>query len=68
MRPSFPCHNVASKERNSASERWCHVGENRTACSYCGVGCGIEVTTKADQVTGLPVIAQVGGTSCTRRT
>ncbi len=32
----------------------------RTACSYCGVGCGIEVhtTTGAD---GLPVIARVSG-------
>lgn len=33
----------------------------RTACSYCGVGCGIEVTTKSDRITGLPVIAQVSG-------
>lgn len=33
----------------------------RTACSYCGVGCGIEVTTETDQVTGLPVIAKVSG-------
>lgn len=29
----------------------------RTACSYCGVGCGIEVTTHA----GAPVIAKVSG-------
>ncbi len=29
----------------------------RTACSYCGVGCGIEVTTEA----GAPVIAKVSG-------
>jgi NADPH-dependent sulfite reductase flavoprotein alpha-component len=35
--------------------------KTRTACSYCGVGCGIEVTTKADPVSGLPVIAQVNG-------
>lgn len=33
----------------------------RTACSYCGVGCGIEVTTAPDAVTGLPVIARVSG-------
>ena len=33
----------------------------RTACSYCGVGCGIEVTTAADRTTGLPVIAKVAG-------
>lgn len=33
----------------------------RTACSYCGVGCGIEVTTAPDAVTGLPVIATVSG-------
>lgn len=33
----------------------------RTACSYCGVGCGIEITTKPDAVTGLPVIAKVSG-------
>src|SRR5262245_56714450 len=31
----------------------------RTACSYCGVGCGIEVTTTADP--GAPVIAKVSG-------
>jgi sulfite reductase (NADPH) flavoprotein alpha-component len=31
----------------------------RTACSYCGVGCGIEVTTAADA--GAPVIARVSG-------
>ncbi|MDT5239193.1 MAG: sulfite reductase flavoprotein alpha-component, partial [Mycobacterium sp.] len=33
----------------------------RTACSYCGVGCGISVETRADSVTGLPVIARVSG-------
>lgn len=33
----------------------------RTACSYCGVGCGIAITTKPDAVTGLPVIAKVSG-------
>ncbi|MFI2234458.1 molybdopterin-dependent oxidoreductase [Nocardia testacea] len=32
----------------------------RTACSYCGVGCGIEVTTSVDG-TGAPVIAEVSG-------
>ena len=31
----------------------------RTACSYCGVGCGIEVTTAADA--GTRVIARVSG-------
>ena len=31
----------------------------RTACSYCGVGCGIEVTTTTDS--GVPVIARVSG-------
>jgi sulfite reductase (NADPH) flavoprotein alpha-component len=31
----------------------------RTACSYCGVGCGIEVHTKADA--GRPAIARVTG-------
>ncbi|MEU4316697.1 bifunctional nitrate reductase/sulfite reductase flavoprotein subunit alpha [Nocardia sp. NPDC024068] len=35
-------------------------GTTRTACSYCGVGCGIEVTTRAD-ATGAPVIAKVSG-------
>ncbi|MGW0158782.1 molybdopterin-dependent oxidoreductase [Mycobacterium sp. NPDC003323] len=35
--------------------------KTRTACSYCGVGCGVEVTTEADGVTGLPVIAKVSG-------
>ena len=33
----------------------------RTACSYCGVGCGISVETRADPVTGVPVIARVSG-------
>ncbi|WP_123025829.1 bifunctional nitrate reductase/sulfite reductase flavoprotein subunit alpha [Mycolicibacterium stellerae] len=33
----------------------------RTACSYCGVGCGIEVHTATDGVTGDPVIARVSG-------
>jgi sulfite reductase (NADPH) flavoprotein alpha-component len=33
----------------------------RTACSYCGVGCGIEVHTTTDRDTGLPVIARVSG-------
>ncbi|WP_280416663.1 bifunctional nitrate reductase/sulfite reductase flavoprotein subunit alpha [Nocardia carnea] len=35
-------------------------GTTRTACSYCGVGCGIEVTTTPD-ATGAPVIARVTG-------
>ncbi|MEU1983519.1 bifunctional nitrate reductase/sulfite reductase flavoprotein subunit alpha [Nocardia sp. NPDC019395] len=35
-------------------------GTTRTACSYCGVGCGIEVRTEADS-TGAPVIAKVSG-------
>lgn len=35
-------------------------GKTRTACSYCGVGCGIEVTTTPG-ATGSPVIAQVSG-------
>lgn len=33
----------------------------RTACSYCGVGCGITVQTRTDTVSGLPVIAKVAG-------
>lgn len=33
----------------------------RTACSYCGVGCGISVQTTADPATGRPVIARVSG-------
>lgn len=33
----------------------------RTACSYCGVGCGIEVQTTADPGTDRPVIARVSG-------
>src|SRR5690349_2055435 len=36
-------------------------GTTRTACSYCGVGCGMEVTTAPDPGTGLPVIAKVSG-------
>jgi sulfite reductase (NADPH) flavoprotein alpha-component len=33
----------------------------RTACSYCGVGCGIEVRTATDPDSGRPVIARVAG-------
>jgi sulfite reductase (NADPH) flavoprotein alpha-component len=33
----------------------------RTACSYCGVGCGIEVHTTTDPDSGRPVIARVSG-------
>lgn len=33
----------------------------RTACSYCGVGCGIEVHTGTDRETGSPIIARVAG-------
>ena len=33
----------------------------RTACSYCGVGCGISVETRTDAGSGLPVIARVSG-------
>src|ERR1043165_8888379 len=33
--------------------------QQRTACSYCGVGCGIEVTTRVDD--GRTVIARVSG-------
>lgn len=33
----------------------------RTACSYCGVGCGIEVHTRTDGASGRPVIARVTG-------
>jgi NADPH-dependent sulfite reductase flavoprotein alpha-component len=33
----------------------------RTACSYCGVGCGIAVTTDTDPSSGAPVIARVSG-------
>jgi sulfite reductase (NADPH) flavoprotein alpha-component len=33
----------------------------RTACSYCGVGCGIVVQTTTETGTGKPVIARVSG-------
>ena len=33
----------------------------RTQCSYCGVGCGIEVRTAVDAATNAPVIARVSG-------
>ena len=33
----------------------------RTACSYCGVGCGIEVQSTTDPDSGGPVIARVSG-------
>jgi sulfite reductase (NADPH) flavoprotein alpha-component len=37
------------------------VAVTRTACSYCGVGCGIQVETAADPGSGNPVIARVSG-------
>jgi sulfite reductase (NADPH) flavoprotein alpha-component len=37
------------------------VAVTRTACSYCGVGCGIHVETAADPDSGMPVIARVSG-------
>ncbi|CAN3129595.1 molybdopterin-dependent oxidoreductase [Mycobacterium sp. smrl_JER01] len=33
----------------------------RSACSYCGVGCGVSVETRTDSATGAPVIARVSG-------
>jgi sulfite reductase (NADPH) flavoprotein alpha-component len=33
----------------------------RTACSYCGVGCGMNVETRTDLASGAPVIARVTG-------
>ncbi len=51
---------------NTLTTRWGHGGwrgsgpvpdsTQRTACSYCGVGCGIEVTTRVDD--GRTVIAR----------
>jgi sulfite reductase (NADPH) flavoprotein alpha-component len=35
------------------------VAQTKTACSYCGVGCGIVVETKEEN--GLPVIVKVAG-------
>ena len=35
--------------------------QTRTACSYCGVGCGVLVETKGDSQTGARVIAKVSG-------
>ena len=37
------------------------MGTTRTACSYCGVGCGISVETRSDPASGVPVIARVSG-------
>jgi sulfite reductase (NADPH) flavoprotein alpha-component len=37
------------------------VTVTRTACSYCGVGCGIQVQTTRDPDHGTPVIARVFG-------
>ncbi|MET0315538.1 MAG: molybdopterin-dependent oxidoreductase, partial [Rhodococcus fascians] len=33
----------------------------RTACSYCGVGCGITVETTRDETSGQQIIAKVSG-------
>lgn len=33
----------------------------RSACSYCGVGCGVEVHTRTDGDGGRPVIARIAG-------
>src|ERR1700754_2887699 len=37
------------------------MAATRTACSYCGVGCGIRVETATDPDSGRPVIARVSG-------
>ena len=37
------------------------MAATRTACSYCGVGCGIEVQTTTDRDTGRALIARVSG-------
>ncbi|WP_137844904.1 bifunctional nitrate reductase/sulfite reductase flavoprotein subunit alpha [Microbacterium sp. 2FI] len=39
------------------------VADLRTVCSYCGVGCGISVTTTDDGVTGPVVVKSVGDKS-----
>ena len=37
------------------------MATTRSACSYCGVGCGISVETRSDPASGVPVIARVSG-------
>ncbi|MBJ8348611.1 bifunctional nitrate reductase/sulfite reductase flavoprotein subunit alpha [Antrihabitans sp. YC2-6] len=38
-----------------------HSAKTRTACSYCGVGCGVVVETKSDPASGRQLIAKVSG-------
>ena len=49
----------AHRPRTCAGAR--RVTMVRTACSYCGVGCGISVETRTDPASGVPVIARVSG-------
>lgn len=66
MRGVFPRPNVAGNRWETEIGECCDMAapgdtgnSTRTACSYCGVGCGIEVQTKASP-TGT-VIARVSG-------
>ena len=52
---------AAEPSRQADREEQVTTQTTRTACSYCGVGCGISVETRADPATGVPVIARVSG-------
>ncbi|BDV30843.1 bifunctional nitrate reductase/sulfite reductase flavoprotein subunit alpha [Microbacterium terricola] len=44
-----------------ASQQGITAGTTRTVCSYCGVGCGMTVTTASTGVGGSPAIVSVAG-------
>ena len=59
MSASFPVDNARGKNLEQGPPTMDDMAETRTACSYCGVGCGIVVETKVDR--DRPVIARVSG-------
>jgi sulfite reductase (NADPH) flavoprotein alpha-component len=56
---SFPFDNPRGKIPEQGMPTMGDMVETRTACSYCGVGCGIVVETRTEG--GSPVIARVSG-------
>jgi len=56
---SFHCDNVDAKGQETLLAHDGYMAVTRTACSYCGVGCGIEVQTAEKD--GKTVIARVSG-------
>jgi len=61
VRTSYLRDNAQGNKPEQGQDTINCMAVTRTACSYCGVGCGIEVETTADRDSGRPVIARVSG-------